>query len=192
MMKDINLTWKADGIIDSYTIYRSEDESIDVNNLPPPLIAGVTVKGYTDNYVGDATSLHYRVASVKGDRSKISEEYVVELGQTTEISCDGARDRASFDSLGLGYNIVLNGVLHDTSSNLPYYIRENLSSILGISSNNGYCRISNLTQEFQRIELIPTSGDMVEPIISNGSNTLVHVDMQTGIITFCLSPYELS
>ena len=77
--------------IDSYTIYRAENESIDINNLPPPLIAGVTVKGYTDNYVGDATSIHYRIASVKGERSKISEEYVVELGQTTEISCDGAR-----------------------------------------------------------------------------------------------------
>ena len=80
MMKDINLTWKADGNIDSYTIYRSEDESIDVNNLPPPLIAGVTVKGYTDNYVGDATSIHYRIASVKGDRKKISGEYIVEIG----------------------------------------------------------------------------------------------------------------
>ena len=80
MMKDINLTWKADGIIDSYTIYRAENESLDVNNLPPPLIAGVTVKGYTDNYVGDATSLHYRVASVKGDRKKISGEYIVEIG----------------------------------------------------------------------------------------------------------------
>ena len=81
MMKDINLTWKADGIIDSYTIYRAENESLDVNNLPPPLIAGVTVKGYTDNYVGDATSIHYRIASVKGDRSKISGEYIVEIGE---------------------------------------------------------------------------------------------------------------
>lgn len=81
MMKDINLTWKADGIIDSYTIYRAEDESLDINTLPPPLIVGVTVKGYTDNYVGDATSLHYRVASVKGDRKKISEEYIVEIGE---------------------------------------------------------------------------------------------------------------
>lgn len=35
MMKDINLTWKADGIIDSYTIYRAEDESLDINTLPP-------------------------------------------------------------------------------------------------------------------------------------------------------------
>lgn len=85
MMKNINLTWKADGIIDSYTIYRAENESLDVNNLPPPLIAGVTVKGYTDNYVGDATSLHYRVASVKGDRSKISEEYAILIEANT---CD--------------------------------------------------------------------------------------------------------
>ena len=191
MSKDINLTWKADGIIDSYTIYRAEDESLDVNNLPPPLIEGVIVKGYTDNYVGDATSIHYRIASGRGERSKISEEYVVELGQTTEIICDGARDIASFDRLDLGYNIVLNGVLHDTSSNLPYYIRENLSSILDCS-DDGYCMISNLTQEFQRIELIPTSVDMVEPIVSNGSYTPVHVDIQTGIITFCLGPYEPS
>lgn len=80
-MKQVNLTWKADGIIDSYTIYRAEDESLDVNNLPPPLIAGVTVKGYTDNYVGDATSIHYRIASVKGERSKISGEYIVEIGE---------------------------------------------------------------------------------------------------------------
>lgn len=191
MIKDINLTWKADGIIESYTVYRAEDESLNANDLPPPIAEGLTNKEFNDTYEGPASSLHYRVASIKGERSKISEEYVVELGQTTEISCDGARDRASFDSLDLGYNIVLNGVLHDTSSTLTSYIRENLSSILDCS-DDGYCMISNLTQEFQRIELIPTSVDVVQPRVSNGSYTPVYIDMQTGIITFCLSPYEPS
>ena len=79
MMKDINLTWKADGDIDSYTIYRST-QNINVNELPEPLVTGLTVKEYTDTYNGEDLSLFYRIASVKGDRKKISGEYIVEIG----------------------------------------------------------------------------------------------------------------
>ena len=43
-MKKINLKWDADGIIDSYSVYRSETR-INSNSLPVPLVTGLKIDG---------------------------------------------------------------------------------------------------------------------------------------------------
>jgi len=110
---------------------------------------------------------------------------------SSKISCAGARSEANFSSLDDGYNLKINGVLHETEDNLPAYIRDNLDSVLGCN-NDGFCDIWNRSDtDYQRIELIPTRPriDMNSMIVNLESQTTpIHLDPFTGIITFCLIP----
>lgn len=72
-MSKIDLTWDADGVPESYTVYRSES-SMDINNLPTALATGITDKFYSDETVVDGVNYYYRVASVKGSAFKLSSE----------------------------------------------------------------------------------------------------------------------
>lgn len=72
-MSKIDLTWDADGVPESYTVYRSES-SMDINNLPTALATGITDKFYSDETVVDGVNYYYRVASVKGSARKLSSE----------------------------------------------------------------------------------------------------------------------
>lgn len=76
-MPKITLTWDADGTIDSYSIYRSE-QPIDINNLPTPLIENVTQKSFIDESIAENTDYYYRVASVQASSIKVSEQIFVE------------------------------------------------------------------------------------------------------------------
>lgn len=78
-MSSVNLTWDADGNIDSYNIYRSE-ATMDVNSLPAPLATGITAKSYSDTTAISGKDYYYRVASVKNEVEKISSEIKVASG----------------------------------------------------------------------------------------------------------------
>ena len=132
-MKQVNITWKADGNIDSYTIYRST-QNINVNELPEPLVTGLTVKEYTDNYVGDAPILYYKISSIVGKVEKTSSELIVNLHSSTDtdtpftISCAGATNSALYaialdqydvdtiEEMGESGQFVINGV------SMPMYV----------------------------------------------------------------------
>lgn len=76
-MSSIDLTWDADGDIDSYNVYRS-DEPMDINNMPIPLAIGVSTKSYSDITVTLGASYYYRVASLIGGDIKYSAEISVD------------------------------------------------------------------------------------------------------------------
>lgn len=76
-MPKITLTWDADGVIDSYSIYRSE-QPIDVNDLPTPIAENITQKTFIDESIIEDTDYYYRVASVQASSIKISEQIFVE------------------------------------------------------------------------------------------------------------------
>jgi len=87
-MKQVNITWKADGNIDSYTIYRV-NQPFPTFPLPFPVAEGVTTKSYTDTLPLDLDSkYYYRIESVKGNERKISEllEVIIEE-EGEEYSC---------------------------------------------------------------------------------------------------------
>lgn len=75
-MGTINLQWAADGIIDSYSIYR-DTAPINPESLPEVLATGVLVKNYQDTAVVDGVTYYYRVASVSNSTTKISDEVSV-------------------------------------------------------------------------------------------------------------------
>lgn len=112
-------------------------------------------------------------------------------GEDRGINCAGAKSWANFSSLDTKYNLKINGVLYETDSNLPSFIRDYLEAILGCN-NDGFCNIWNRSDtEYQRIELIPTHPriDMSSAIVNlEDQSTPVHIDPFTGHITFCLSP----
>ena len=81
-MKKINLKWDADGIIDSYSVYRSETR-INSNSLPVPLVTGLKEKTYEDSYEGSSPRLHYIISSKLGNLEKVSSEIIVQLSTTT-------------------------------------------------------------------------------------------------------------
>lgn len=76
-MPKITLTWDADGHIDSYSIYRSE-QPIDIDNLPTPIAENVTQKSFIDENIAEDTDYYYRVASVQASSIKVSEQIFVE------------------------------------------------------------------------------------------------------------------
>lgn len=75
-MSSVNLTWAADGNIDSYNIYRSTSP-MNIASLPAPLATGITTKSYSDTTAANGTKYYYRVASVAGSTNKISSEISV-------------------------------------------------------------------------------------------------------------------
>ena len=76
-MSSINLTWSADGQIDSYSIYRSE-YFIDTANLPTAFAAGITSKSYSDATVIQGKTYCYRAESVKNSVKKISQNVAID------------------------------------------------------------------------------------------------------------------
>lgn len=70
-MSVINLSWDSDGIVDDYTIYRS-NIPFDESTLPAPLATGVASKSYTDISVVDGLKYYYMVSSNKNGISKYS------------------------------------------------------------------------------------------------------------------------
>lgn len=71
-MSVINLSWDADGIIDSYNIYRSES-AFDQNSLPVALATGVTSKEYSDAAILPNKTYYYMISSKKAGIEKFSE-----------------------------------------------------------------------------------------------------------------------
>lgn len=82
-MSNVNLSWDADGTIDSYTIYRSESP-MSVESLPAPIAENVLDKTYSDTTVVDGTAYYYRVASVAGESAKVSDEVMVKASAGDE------------------------------------------------------------------------------------------------------------
>lgn len=72
-MSSINLSWSAEGTIDSYKVYRSTSP-MNVASLPEPLATGITTKSYSDATVTVGNTYYYRVASVKNGVEKVSSE----------------------------------------------------------------------------------------------------------------------
>lgn len=207
MLKTIKLNWKADGIIDSYTIYRST-ENIDVNNLPPPLVEGVILKEYTDTYDQDSLVIYYRIASVRGDIRKISSEYIVTLAdQPVVISCAGATNEAkvqlnNWDSINYkievdgivvsGINtIVISNVLNDFIS--AQLDPENYENVYGYGDSSNIQTFANYSNLPRRITItpLPTDGFTLEEIVAkvsytvSNSNPTLNID-SNGVITMCL------
>lgn len=75
-MSSVNLSWDSDGAFETFSIYRS-DAVLDINNLPVPLVMGLTSKTYQDNSIVVGATYHYIVAAVQGANNKLSEEVVV-------------------------------------------------------------------------------------------------------------------
>lgn len=75
-MSLINLSWAADGNVDSYSVYRSE-MPMNVNSLPTPQATGIATKSYSDATVVVGTTYYYRVASVVAGGIKVSDEIQV-------------------------------------------------------------------------------------------------------------------
>lgn len=82
-MSSINLSWDADGTIDSYTIYRSESP-MSVESLPAPLAENVLDKTYSDTTVVTGTTYYYRVASVANGAAKVSDEVMIKAQAVDE------------------------------------------------------------------------------------------------------------
>lgn len=78
-MSSVNLTWEADGNIDSYNIYRSTSP-MNIASLPAPLATGITTKSYSDTTVAVDNLYYYRVGSIKNSIEKVSNEFVIETG----------------------------------------------------------------------------------------------------------------
>lgn len=130
-MKQVNITWKADGNIDSYTIYRV-NEPFPASPLPLPTAEGITTKSYIDELPLDLYSkYYYRIESVRGNERKISEllEVIVEPEEPIfTISCDGAINSALYaialdqygvdniEEVGESGQFVINGV------SMPMYV----------------------------------------------------------------------
>jgi len=78
-MSSVNLTWDADGNIDSYNIYRSTSP-MNIASLPAPLATGITTKSYSDTTVAVDNLYYYRVSSIKNSIEKVSNEFIIETG----------------------------------------------------------------------------------------------------------------
>ncbi len=72
-MSSINLTWSADGTIDSYNVYRSTSP-MNPASLPAPLATGVAIKSYNDASISLGNLYYYRVGSVRNGTEKVSAE----------------------------------------------------------------------------------------------------------------------
>lgn len=79
-MSSVNLKWDADGVIDYYSVYRSESV-IDVNNLPEPIATNILVKNYSDTTVEAGKNYHYIVSSTLSSSTKLSE--VIQVSTTS-------------------------------------------------------------------------------------------------------------
>lgn len=75
-MPQVNLSWDADGNIQSYSVFRSQ-EPMDVNNLPIPIAENITNKSFSDTTIVSGEIYYYRVASIVGEYKKISAEIEV-------------------------------------------------------------------------------------------------------------------
>ena len=102
------------------------------------------------------------------------------------ISCDGAYYRQFFRSFRGFWDMELNGTFYKSSIDmLQNYIHRNFSGILD-SDFDGFLYIANISQENQRIRLIPIDDtSYFEP--SENDTFIAHED---GSLTFCLSVYE--
>lgn len=133
-----------------------------------------------------------------------------------QISCAGAIDQIEIspdlnygggwgydDSDGydgtIHWNIEVDGVLHVANAGkisgddwiyMEDWIPENLSSILSAEYQNGLI-IKNIDTVPHRIRLIP-SGVPSESPIDIAENPTFNIDEQTGVISFCLVPYQIS
>lgn len=116
-MSLINLSWAADGNVDSYSVYRSE-MPMNVNSLPTPQATGIATKSYSDATVVVGTTYYYRVASVVAGGIKVSDEIqVLADAPTGDIyfanvvslnHFDGANGDASSTDIKAGVSWVLN------------------------------------------------------------------------------------
>ena len=79
-MKEINLTWKADGTIDHYNVYRS-DKIININALPIARATKVLNKAYDDIYYGSSNVLYYVISSNYKDEEKFSVLFKIDFGE---------------------------------------------------------------------------------------------------------------
>ncbi|TNL51201.1 packaged DNA stabilization protein [Acinetobacter bereziniae] len=98
------------------------------------------------------------------------------------ISCDGASDQQTFSSFGGFWDMELNGIFYQSSSDaLPYYISKHFSESLS-AFDDGNMVIMNTSNIHQRIRLIPVlNATFLEP---SGNNTFL--EHEDGSLTFCL------
>ena len=72
-MAGIRLEWSQFGDFDSFDVLRSST-TIDINNLPSPLVSGLTTMTYLDETVVMGATYVYRIVAKKGMNITISDE----------------------------------------------------------------------------------------------------------------------
>jgi len=113
------------------------------------------------------------------------------------ISCEGATIRAHFltspDTYQKQWSIELDGIIYDLAfdANLSdYYMPQEVSDVLHINGDGDWF-IENRTSDIHRVRFIPDEDSLpVEsPDIDPASNPTIHIDEETGVISFCLAAF---
>ena len=121
-MGGIVLEWAQFGDFDSFDVMRA-DAPMDVNNLPPPIVTGLTTMYFVDTSIEDDILYRYRVRAWRGASSTVSDEinvsstlnfdeYVSALAPITWLKLDESSTGAITDSGSLGQSCVTDGSFH--------------------------------------------------------------------------------
>ncbi|KXZ68752.1 hypothetical protein [Acinetobacter venetianus] len=113
------------------------------------------------------------------------------------ISCDGATSGAHFltspDTYQKQWSVELDGIIYDLAFDAilsDYYMPQEVSDVLHINGDGDWF-IENRTSDIHRVRFIPDEDSLpIEPpILDPASNPTIHIDEETGIISFCLAAY---
>ncbi|MEN4984026.1 hypothetical protein [Acinetobacter modestus] len=111
------------------------------------------------------------------------------------ISCEGATFRAHFlsspDTYQKQWSVELDGISYDLAFDAilsDYYMPQEVLDVLKINGDGDWF-IENRTSDIHRVRFIPDEDSLpVEsPDIDLASNPTIHIDEETGIISFCLA-----
>ncbi|MCR4529861.1 hypothetical protein [Acinetobacter venetianus] len=114
---------------------------------------------------------------------------------TSVISCEGATSEAHFlsspETNQKQWSVELDGVIYDLAFDAilsDYYMPQEVSDILHINGDGDWF-IENRTSEVHRVRFIPDEDSLpIEPpILDPASNPTIHIDVESGVISFCLA-----
>ena len=158
-MARVKITWDVVGSPDTYSVYRSETQ-IDPNILPEPIATGITDKMYIDSSIDDGKIYHYRVASVKGSQSKISEQLTVGTMQlwfnTSECMQISAQNSELFHNFTATVDMVNSDIAGDAkwlggvlaANGKIYCVPYSSDEVLIIDTNNGSYQLESFGLTF--------------------------------------------
>lgn len=111
------------------------------------------------------------------------------------ISCDGATPWAHFlttpETYRKQWSVELDGIIYDLAFNViltNYYMPQEVRDVLRIGGDGDWF-IENRTSDIHRVRFIPEENSLPvsSPDIDLPSNPTIHIDEDTGIISFCLA-----